>query len=897
MRVNLVDMLVFILKEKKRKARTGQQPLACVPPIGPQANGELYESRFRCIDPHGIKTDGDPVRLGDEILLVDSEGHVWNTSTAGVVGYLTVRLRGERGELRVRFTRDLSSVNYKGVCYAEPDAENGWTTDSRPDTPPLSTVNTTDHLDVAQRQSSPRALSRPRSSNRIRTSPRSSFVTEQPCVRYNDALWLVSCPQHDETHPGAARNMRKEHVLTNFKRDTSSTLGGYLTVDPRGFALQFVIARTPPAIDVLQIADQSHYGLPWDMPIAFTCQPGKCSLRILFSTGATSEIFDINEKLFSTHHDVPHMHHSPLKIESRHSGIHNVKFWLKLNSASCQSSMGSVLIQVAAVQSPALSTDTIKSQKQQSDPLSQFTARLAVVASALVALESTAARAVIIAAAPADAILTWSSSLLVKSDETSPVVGSILIAALALLTAAAPAFIGWIACVFIWIAAIVLAIQLPSSSLPKKEITLKSKQIQRAELLLTSVRPALRGEIALLEWSPDSGLEARSTSDSRMSPPPTADAQKSVSFEIKQQPRSSDDFGRESSIDRGSLMAGISAPASMAYPSKKKDVGKTEVVQAEEKVWLAELRDVVKSDAFAPRWLEDGELLRFVRARKSIEERVELYREAMAWRKNHSLNSTTDNVYGASVRADPKLGSFGCLEQEWCLKSQEPPAWWAFISSNVPFELYGSDRTGLPITYLGLGRMDLAGVVREVGIDRLEQKIVMQNDMFLDLARQRRILAGDESVEKSTSSEIQNFRALHGGIFIIDCDGMARRHLTEIRIFKRVSAALKILHPERQRKTFVVRAPRVFAVIWRLIKPMLDARIISKINILGANDSLKPLIDELGLDNVPSNLGGNVQLANPPTNSLIAQGAFDAFQKSLKKAESSSTAATPASFE
>ena len=38
-----------------------------------------------------------------------------------------------------------------------------------------------------------------------------------------------------------------------------------------------------------------------------------------------------------------------------------------------------------------------------------------------------------------------------------------------------------------------------------------------------------------------------------------------------------------------------------------------------------------------------------------------------------------------------------------------------------------------------------------------------------------------------------------------------------MRIFKRCAAALKVLHPERQRKTFIVRAPRVFAVFWKIV--------------------------------------------------------------------------------
>jgi len=114
---------------------------------------------------------------------------------------------------------------------------------------------------------------------------------------------------------------------------------------------------------------------------------------------------------------------------------------------------------------------------------------------------------------------------------------------------------------------------------------------------------------------------------------------------------------------------------------------------------------------------------------------------------------------------------------------------------------------------------------------------------------------------------------------------MGRRHLGEVRIFQRVSAALKVLHPERQRKTFIVRAPRVFSLVWKLIKPMLDARIISKINILGVNDDLQPLIDELGTANLPSLFGGAYELKCPPSSQLIPAGSFEDFCAGSKKRE------------
>ena len=52
--------------------------------------------------------------------------------------------------------------------------------------------------------------------------------------------------------------------------------------------------------------------------------------------------------------------------------------------------------------------------------------------------------------------------------------------------------------------------------------------------------------------------------------------------------------------------------------------------------------------------------------------------------------------------------------------------------------------------------MDLTGIQREIGLDRLEQKMVMQNDAFIDLARR-------EGLRRSSPEECV---VAHGGVFV-----------------------------------------------------------------------------------------------------------------------------------
>ncbi|KAJ1452000.1 hypothetical protein M885DRAFT_467841 [Pelagophyceae sp. CCMP2097] len=706
-------------KGRKRKARTRQQPLFCVPPLGPDADGDFVESLFHVVDPTGKARDGEPVRLEEELALVDSDSHIWNTSTAGMVGYLAPRLRGEVGETRVRFVRDLQH-------YAVPKGS-----------------------------------------------------AQAPCVRFGDALWLVTCSpsKDDPTHPGARRG-RKAHVLTNFKKDSSSLLGGYLTIDARGSPLLFTVCRPAPKLDRVDLGAHVHHRVPWGTTVGVDAS-AKQSIT-LFLSGKTIGSLTLGT-VVATKTSSGRLW---LRLESqapeRANSVRKVERGLSASPsqlrAAQQSQCGAVLLDASALH--LVPKPPVESASRPRD--------LVVLACAAVPLAVFAkadARGAAAALAAAASALAGSARGLGPAELALAAAVAVLLATLVAEAASHCAALG----LGLGLALAALASFARGPTAPAED-------------------DSVCGELTVLEWSPEGDNE-----DSVRAIAPVA-------------------------------------------PKEAKE-GATEGESAD----VAALAKMVLHDAISPRWLEPAELLRFVRARKTTEQRCELFREAMAWRRSRAEEEPRPDGYVA----DKVLGSFGAAEQKWC-DGAAAPAWWAFLSKYLPFELYGADRCGLPVTYLGLGRMDLAGASREIGVERLEQKIVMQNDMFIDAAR----------IHNKETSQVH-----HGGVMIIDCDGMGRRHLAEIKIFRRVSAALKVLHPERQRKTFVVRAPRVFSLVWKMIKPMLDARTISKIQIIGVNDPLDALFAELGAANIPTDLGGSYKLRNPPSHDLIKEGAFEEFKR------------------
>lgn len=77
-----------------------------------------------------------------------------------------------------------------------------------------------------------------------------------------------------------------------------------------------------------------------------------------------------------------------------------------------------------------------------------------------------------------------------------------------------------------------------------------------------------------------------------------------------------------------------------------------------------------------------------------------------------------------------------------------------------------------------------------------------------------------------------------GLIVIIDISHMVMKQATKdvLTIFGAFSAASKPHHPERLQKLYVVGAPRLFSVVWRLLKVFIPHNTYEKIEIHSATD-------------------------------------------------------------
>jgi hypothetical protein len=95
--------------DEARRRRPGQRRskgrlLVAVPPLSASQTERFAESCCEVVDPKGEKKEGDLLRYGDEVVLVDDQKMVWNNVTG--VGGIGPKLPGMRGEVHLKLRRN-----------------------------------------------------------------------------------------------------------------------------------------------------------------------------------------------------------------------------------------------------------------------------------------------------------------------------------------------------------------------------------------------------------------------------------------------------------------------------------------------------------------------------------------------------------------------------------------------------------------------------------------------------------------------------------------------------------------------------------------------------------------------------------------------------------------------
>ncbi|XP_074057153.1 SEC14-like protein 4 [Macrotis lagotis] len=212
---------------------------------------------------------------------------------------------------------------------------------------------------------------------------------------------------------------------------------------------------------------------------------------------------------------------------------------------------------------------------------------------------------------------------------------------------------------------------------------------------------------------------------------------------------------------------------------------------------------------------DDYLLLRFLRARSfDLQKSEAMIRKFMVFRKQEDL----DNILN------------------W-----EPPEVLKLYDTGG---LCGYDREGCPVWLDATGFLDPKGLL----LSSSKSKVVKKRTQILAI-----ILRECELQSEKLGKKIETF------ILILDLEHMGLRHLWKpaTELYQEFFSILENNFPETVKYLIVVKAPKLFPVVYNLLKPFISEETRKKILVLGANwkQDLQKFIDP---DQLPVEYGGTL---------------------------------------
>lgn len=242
------------------------------------------------------------------------------------------------------------------------------------------------------------------------------------------------------------------------------------------------------------------------------------------------------------------------------------------------------------------------------------------------------------------------------------------------------------------------------------------------------------------------------------------------------------------------------------------------------------------TDATSPTMMDDITIYRILRGWKFDEAKaVQIANDTIKFRKELKLDT---------------LRPVARLETQ-----RQFPHYDKFVRCHPHNISHGVDRSGQPVSIERVGRGDPAELVRQVKLSELMEYHYhhMENKMSLIT-----------ELTNSTGTVVRQCK-------IMDLSGVGRRHYNRpgLAYLKSLLHVTQLHYPEMMGNLWIVNAPTIFNLIWKIVKPWINEQTLSKICILGTNykETLHKHVDPAQL---PDFLGGTCQCGQGGASGCVA---------------------------
>ncbi|RXM28611.1 SEC14-like protein 1 [Acipenser ruthenus] len=221
---------------------------------------------------------------------------------------------------------------------------------------------------------------------------------------------------------------------------------------------------------------------------------------------------------------------------------------------------------------------------------------------------------------------------------------------------------------------------------------------------------------------------------------------------------------------------------------------------------------------------KDEHILRFLRARDfNMDKAREILCQSLTWRKQHQVDYLLETWSSPQVLQDYYTGGW-----------------------------HHHDKDGRPLYVLRLGQMDTKGLVRALGEESLLRHVLSINEEGLRRCEENTKVFG---------------RPISSWTCLVDLEGLNMRHLWRpgVKALLRIIEVVEANYPETLGRLLILRAPRVFPVLWTLVSPFIDENTRKKFLIYAGNDYQGPggLVDYIDKEIIPDFLGGDCMCEVP----------------------------------
>jgi len=191
------------------------------------------------------------------------------------------------------------------------------------------------------------------------------------------------------------------------------------------------------------------------------------------------------------------------------------------------------------------------------------------------------------------------------------------------------------------------------------------------------------------------------------------------------------------------------------------------------------------------------------------------------------------------------IRGFGCCPDA-NVNIQDLPEWKKWLVHHGSGAWHKTAKSGSPVVIENIGRHNAKGFAQDCPREELLEWHVRINEYLFGPVL--------DDCSKRACKKVDKILV----IFDMTGTGLHQLNPTGLQVMKGIVDCDQQYYPERLGQLFIINAPSLFTMGWKIIKTWLDPRVLEKIHILG-KDYQSTLLHYIDSENLPKQYGGSCQ--------------------------------------